>query len=58
MLGGVGGWVGGGSHFELLGLVSKNNLSAPPPWQAAYFLDTANSTAANTVLILPAQVQS
>ena len=26
-----GGWVGGGSLFELLGLVSKNNLS-PPPW--------------------------
>ena len=26
-----GGWVGGGSWFEPLGLVSKINLSTPPP---------------------------
>jgi hypothetical protein len=35
----VGGWVGGwGSHVELLGIMSKNNLSAPPPeWPSAMY---------------------
>ena len=32
---GGGGWVGGGSLFQLLGIVSKNNQSAPPPPWAA-----------------------